>query len=64
MDALASINDKLSVLIELQKKKPKRPVPYARPKTALSKVRAERDLAKRKALHERLTAQLVPGSGP
>lgn len=60
VNALATLIDKVSMLVEANKKKPGRPVPYARPKTALSKARRARDLQRRQALHERLTAALIP----
>ena len=60
VNAIATLIDKVSMLVEANKKKPGRPVPYARPKTALSKARRAREIQRRQALHERLTAALIP----
>lgn len=60
VDTLAVVIDKLSVLIESNKKKPGKVVPYARPKTALARARQAREMQRRQTLHERLTAALIP----
>lgn len=54
--ALAQVNDKLSMLIEANKKKPGRIVPYARPSTAFERVKRR----KRHETHERLVAAVLP----
>lgn len=56
MNLLAVIVDKLSVLIEIQKTKPSRPVQYPRPKTAFDRL----EVSEMREIHDRLTAALVP----
>jgi hypothetical protein len=55
--ALAMVIDKLSVLIEINKSKPGQVIPYARPQTALDKVRFRRQQKK----HESIVAMVLPG---
>lgn len=56
VNMLASVIDRLSTLIEIQKSKPGQVVQYPRPQTALDKVRFRRAQQK----HEAIVAQVLP----
>lgn len=56
VDMLARVLDKLAVLVEAQKQKPGKVVPYARPSTAFERAQ-RRD---RQATHDRLVAAMLP----
>lgn len=56
VDMLARIVDKLAILVEANKAKPGKVVPYARPSTAFERA-SRRDM---QATHERLVAAVLP----
>lgn len=57
---LAAIIDKLSVLAEMQSQNPKQIVPYPRPRTAFDNIEDTVMMAKKQAVHDYLTRQLIP----
>jgi len=59
VNGIAALIDKVSMLIELQKSEPKRPERYARPKTRVDRLTAERENADRWAAHADLTARVI-----
>jgi hypothetical protein len=59
LEGIAGVNDRLSVLIELQKKKPKKPERYARPKPLLDRKRNERKMKNRWDEHAKLVARVI-----
>lgn len=58
VNLLAVIADRLAALIESNSAKPRKVVPYARPQTAFDRLERQ----EMQAIHERLTAALVPRS--
>ena len=61
---LAAMIDKLSVLIEAQSSRPKRIVPYPRPRTAFDKVMDQVMMAKKQAVHDYLVGQMIAKPKP
>ena len=59
LNALADLNDKLSVLIALSSTDSRKPVPYDRPKTKVEILKAQRDEAARWAHHESIVARVI-----
>lgn len=58
VNLLAVIADRLAALIESNSASPRRVVPYARPQTAFDRLERQ----EMQAIHERLTAALIPRS--
>lgn len=54
-ELLATVADRLAVLIEIQKAKPKQPTLYPRPVTAFERA----EFRRRQKAHEALTAQVI-----
>lgn len=64
MGQMATLIDKVSTLIEVQSSKPKKVVPYPRPKTAFDEIRDAIMMDRKQKVHNYLVAQLIAKPNP